>query len=59
MWIFSDEEIIKIQNRMNDLWEESNMSVNEASSFISCANRLLGSLDAIMTPSHYYKKELK
>lgn len=50
MWILSDEEMIKIQNRMSDLWEEQD-DIEESA---RCVDRLLGTLDTLMTSDHYY-----
>jgi len=49
-WVFSQEEIVKIQNRMNDLWEADASDPDE---YVAAANRLIGVLDAYMTPEHY------
>jgi len=53
MWIFTDEEIIKLQNRINDVWEESTDAVNY-DRFTAATERLLGSLDMLMSIDHYH-----
>ena len=49
-WEFSEEEIVKIQNRMNDLWNTEPSDIDE---YVGAANRLIGVLDAYMTFEHY------
>ena len=49
-WVFSPEEIVKIQNRMNDLWEADPSDIDE---YVAAANRLIGVLDAYITPNHF------
>lgn len=53
MWIITDEEMVKLQNRMNDLWEQST-EADDIVEYVKCANRLLGSLDMIMSSDHYH-----
>ena len=44
MWKFKDEDIVALQNRASDLWEESPAKANHAE-YIATANRLLGALE--------------
>lgn len=56
-WRFSEEEMLKILNRMNDTWEAD---PSDLDGYIATVNRFIGCLDALITPDHYFKlKELK
>lgn len=54
MWVISDEEMVKLQNRVNDLWEQS-AEPDAIQDYIKCVNRMLGSLDMLMSADHYIK----
>lgn len=56
MWVLTDEEMVSLQNRMNDLWE-TDTRPRAHDEYIAAANRLIGALNTLMTPQHY--KELK
>ena len=56
MWIITDEEMVKLQNRMNDLWEQSTER-GDIVEYVKCANRLIGALDMLMSVDHYYMAE--
>ena len=52
MWVLTDEEMISLQNRMNDLWE-TDTRPRAHGEYIAAANRLIGALNTLMTPQHY------
>ena len=54
MWAFMDEEIVKLQNRINDVWEESTNEDNY-DRFTAATERLLGALDMLISVDHYYR----
>ena len=58
MFILSDEEVVKLQNRMNDLWECDTRLRNHGD-YVATANRLIGTLYTLLTPDHYRKNEGK
>ena len=53
-WFFTEAEILKIQNRMNDLWDTPPSDIDE---YIAVANRLLGCLDTLINFDHYATSE--
>lgn len=44
MWKFKDEDVVALQNRASDLWEEPTRKSNH-NEYIAAANRLLGALE--------------
>lgn len=44
MWEFTDEEVIALQNRANDVWNTS-VKIEDHDEYVAVVNRLLGALE--------------